>query len=76
MSKNAKQETNFQLAIIHPHTAAIDVGSMLMMVSYNDKQGNQRLMETDGFTESLEQLVQTLKQEAITHVAMEATGVY
>lgn len=70
MSKNAQSKTNFQLAIIHPHTAAIDVGSMLMMVSYHDKQGNQMLMETDSFTESLEQLVQTLKEQAITHVAM------
>jgi len=76
MDKKAKTKSNFQLAIIHPHSAAIDIGSMLMTVAYTDKDGQQQLMETDGFTESLGELVKTLKSAGITDVAMEATGVY
>lgn len=76
MSKSTKQKTNLQLAVIHHHTAAIDVGSMMMMVSYSDKEGNQRLLEVDSFTENLHELVKTLQTEGIKQVAMEATGVY
>ena len=76
MSKNAKQKANLQLAVINYHSAAIDVGSMMMMVSYTDKEGNQCLLEVDSFTESLYKLAQTLKDAGIKQVAMEATGVY
>jgi transposase len=76
MSKKTKTKSNLQLAVIHHHTAAVDVGSMLMTVAYTDKEGQQQLMETDGFTESLKGLVETLKTAGVTNVAMEATGVY
>lgn len=76
MKKDAKQKTNLQLAVVHHHTAAIDVGSMMMMVSYSDKEGNQRLLEVDSFTENLHELSKTLQAEGIHEVAMEATGVY
>ena len=76
MGKTTKTKSNLQLAVIHPHTAAVDVGSMLMTVAFTDAEGQQLLMETDGFTESLNDLVKTLKAAGITHVAMEATGVY
>jgi transposase len=76
MSKTTKTKNTLQLAVIHEHAAAVDVGSMLMTVAYTDKEGYQQLMETDGFTESLDYLVKTLKTAGVTHVAMEATGVY
>lgn len=76
VKKTTQTNTPHQLAIINPHTAAIDVGSMLMMVAYTDSEGHQHLLETDGFTESLESLAKILQQEGVTHVAMEATGVY
>lgn len=65
-----------KLAVINQHTAAIDVGSTLMMVSYNDAQGNYCLAQTDGFTESIKELAKALQSAGVTHVAMEATGVY
>lgn len=74
--KKVKQKTNLQLAIIHEHTAAIDVGSMMMMVAYSDLEGNQCVVEIDAFTEDLQELVTILKGEEIKQVAMEATGVY
>ena len=76
MDKKTKQKTNFQLAVIRQNTAAIDVGSMMMMVAYNDKEGNQHLLEVDAFTESLQELVKTLKSASVDQLAMEATGVY
>ena len=65
-----------QLAVINHNAAAIDVGSMLMMVSYSDAEGNLHLLETDGYTHSLTALANTLKQAGVKGVAMEATGVY
>ena len=76
MNKKSKKVQSLQLAIIHPCSAAIDVGSMLMMVAYSDGEGNQNLVETDAFTGSLQSLATTLQQAGVTHVAMEATGVY
>jgi len=76
MDKKAKQKQSLQFAVINPCCAAIDVGSMMMMVSYSDAQGNQHLLEVDAFTGSLQELATTLKQAGVTHVAMEATGVY
>ncbi len=76
MDKKTKQNTALQFALINPCCAAIDVGSMIMMVSYSDEEGNQHLMEVDAFTESLHHLSVTLKQAGVKHVAMEATGVY
>lgn len=76
MDKKTKQNTALQFALINPCCAAIDVGSMMMMVSYSDEDGNQHLMEVDAFTESLHHLSVTLKQAGVKHVAMEATGVY
>lgn len=76
MTKKAKQNEPFELAVINPCCAAIDVGSMMMMVAYSDSKGNQNLLEVDAFTESLQDLATTLKQAGVTHVGMEATGVY
>jgi len=76
MSTNAKQKTDLQLAVIHPNSAAIDVGSMMMMVSYTDKEGKLCLLEVDAFTDNLHELAKTLQAAGVIRVAMEATGVY
>ncbi|MBC7903620.1 MAG: IS110 family transposase [Gemmatimonadaceae bacterium] len=65
-----------QLAVLRHDTAGIDVGSMLMMVSYTDTCGNQCLAESTGFTSDIIALAKTLKESGVKHVAMEATGVY
>jgi len=76
MAKPVKEKQVKQLALIRPHCAAIDVGSMLMMVAYSDAEGNQHLLESGAYTTELEQLTVTLKQAGVKEVAMEATGVY
>ena len=76
MVKSSNQPTQNPLAILNAHAAGIDIGSMLMMVSYTDPSGQQKLLESTGFSEDLSQLGKTLKSEGITDVAMEGTGVY
>ena len=76
MDKKTKSFQSLQLAVINPCSAAIDVGSMMMMVSYSQSDGNQKLLEIDAFTESLQSLATTLQQAGVTHIAMEATGIY
>jgi len=66
----------FGLSIINLNSAAIDVGSTMMMISYSDRQGKQFLLEIDAYTEDLTQLADTLKSAGVTKVAMEATGPY
>jgi len=65
-----------QLGIIHPAAAGIDVGSMKMMVSYSGPDEVPVVKEYDAYTSDLEQMVLDFKQAGITHVGMEATGVY
>jgi transposase len=76
MLKSSNQSTQNPLAILNAHAAGIDIGSMLMMVSYTDPTGQQKLLESTGFSEDLIALAKTLKSEGITDVAMEGTGVY
>ncbi|GHT69188.1 IS110 family transposase [Bacteroidia bacterium] len=76
MEKIQKMGLLTGIPVINFHVAGIDVGSMLMTVSFTDTSGNQCLYETNGFTKDLKALVALLKEQGITDVAMEATGVY
>ena len=78
--ENAKSNENLkkisQFPIINPYVAGIDVSASEMMVAYpiSDKQ-----IEIKGFgcfTCDLKELVKTLKENKVTSVAMESTGVY
>jgi len=68
--------TNLQLEIKHACAAGIDVGSMSMMVSYPGFDGVQTVQEYDAYTDDLAAMAAQLKQAGVTHVCMEATGVY
>jgi hypothetical protein len=57
MGKKVKTKKDFQLAVIREHTAAVDIGSMLMVVAYTDQDGQQQLMQADGFTDSLDEML-------------------
>jgi transposase len=76
MENFVKQEHLDGLPVINPHTAGIDVGSMLMSVAFTDREGQEWVFETNGFTHKLEFIVDKLQGEGVTDVAMEATGVY
>lgn len=60
------------LSKLYPHSAGIDIGSEKVFVSIEDKP--VRNFRT--FTATYQELSHYLKEHAITHVAMEATGIY
>ncbi len=71
-----KDKQSLQLAVIRPNCGAVDIGSMLMVISYTDAKGDQHLMQTSAFTEDLEKAAKTLQDAGNKEVAMEATGNY
>lgn len=73
-SKDVRQLEGFGL--INPHSAGIDIGSMLMVVSYADSGGIIHVREFDSYTGSLIEIAELLQQQGIEKVAMEATGSY
>lgn len=70
------KEKSIGLGIIYPHSAGIDVGSMNMMISYQNLQGDSMVKEYGSYTAELHEMGKDLRQAGVTHVAMEATGVY
>lgn len=60
----------------YPRSAGIDVGSMLMVVSYTDMEDNSHVRSFDSFTDSLEELARLLRSAGVEEVGMEATGSY
>lgn len=75
-NKQKNKASSFQLGIIYPHAAGIDVGSMNMLVSYQGTHGISVVKEYGSYTEDLHAMAAALKSAEITHVAMEATGSY
>jgi transposase len=65
-----------RFGLLYPRSAGIDVGSMLMVVSYTDRQDLIRLEQFNGFTSSLHELADLLKREKVEIVTMESTGSY
>lgn len=54
----------------------IDVHKNLIVATVKGEGLREETRSCDGFTESLEQLRDWLKENGVTHVAMESTGVY
>ena len=65
-----------RFGLLYPRSAGIDVGSMLMVVSYTDRQEMIQLQEFNSFTDSLNKLADLLQREGVEIVTMEATGDY
>lgn len=65
-----------RFGLLYPRSAGIDVGSMLMVVSYTDHQDLIRLEQFNSFTSSLNDLADLLKREKVEIVTMESTGSY
>lgn len=76
MSKNDQTNQTLQLGIIYPNAAGLDVGSMNMMVSYPGASGIQTTEEFAAYTDDLHAMAKRLVEADVTHVGMEATGVY
>jgi transposase len=64
------------LAIIHPDSAGIDVGSREMWVAIPADRAGDTVRQFGMFTDDLEAIREWLRAARITTVAMESTGVY
>jgi transposase len=53
-----------RFGLLYPRSAGIDVGSMLMVVSYTDRQDMIHLREFNSFTDSLLELLGLLHGKA------------
>lgn len=65
-----------RFGILYPRSAGIDVGSMLMVVSYTDARDVIHLAQFNSFTSSLQELADLLQGEKVEIVTMESTGSY
>jgi transposase len=77
MSKATKGTVNpLQLGLIYPLSGAVDIGSLIMAISYQGQDGVHKILEVKAYTEDLKQTVMLLKDEGVERIGMEATGVY
>jgi transposase len=63
------------MPVFNPHAAGIDIGDSMHDVAI-DRGDSHEVRQYEAFTGDLENLVAWLKDEGITTVAMESTGVY
>jgi len=61
---------------VNPHAAGIDIGSKSHFVAVRTLTGEVTIKEFDSFTSDLYELSNHLKENKVTTVAMESTGVY
>jgi len=64
------------LPVFNPLAAGIDIGDTIHCVAINDGNGSHEVKTTGAFTCDLVEIVSYLKDNGITTVAMESTGVY
>ena len=74
--KNRVVKMGTGLPVFNPHAAGIDIGDTLHCVAINDGNGGHEVKTTSAFTCDLHEIVDYLKSNGITTVAMESTGVY
>jgi transposase len=75
-TKNKKKKAIQGLPVIQPYAAGADIGDTKHDIAINDGQGGHIVREFKSFTEDLQKAVHWLKEEGVTTVAMESTGVY
>lgn len=74
--KRGGQRLPKRLEIVHPHAAAIDVGSKEHYVCVRDEADPDPVQCFGCFTPELERMAKWLKKCRVTTVALESTGVY
>lgn len=75
-SEIKKKKHSQGMPVLNPFAAGIDVGDTMHDVAISDGVSGFEVREYSSFTEDLDELVNWLKSEGITTVAMESTGVY
>jgi transposase len=75
-TKDEKVKRISQLTVINPTAAGIDVSDVEMMVAFPINSEQLEVRAFGCFTRDLHSIVKCLKENGITTVAMESTGVY
>jgi transposase len=76
MAKLEKKSKRGKLLVANPRSCGIDVGATLMQVCIPAELDDNYNRQFGTTTKDLREIVAWLKSKNITHVAMEATGVY
>jgi len=74
--KKQKVKMGTSLPVFNYHAGGIDIGDTLHYVAISDGKGGHEVKTTSAFTCDLYEIVDYLKNNCITTVAMESTGVY
>ena len=75
--ENKKRKKAIQgLPVLQPYAAGADIGDTRHDIAINDGKGGHIVRTFQTFTADIEEAVNWLKDEGITTVAMESTGVY
>lgn len=75
--ENNKRKKAIQgLPVLQPYAAGADIGDTRHDIAINDGKGGHIVRTFQTFTTDIEEAVSWLKDEGITTVAMESTGVY
>jgi transposase len=64
------------LPVFNPYAAGIDIGDILIDVAVSDGADGHEVRQYKTFTDDLVKIVEDLKSDGITTVAIESTGVY
>ncbi len=72
----SRQNDKIEFEQVIERGCGIDVHKEVILATIRGTDIKEQTRSYDGFTESIEQLRDWLKQNRITHVAMESTGVY
>jgi transposase len=75
-TKNGKVKRISQLTVINTAAAGIDVSDTEMVVAYPANSRELEIRTFGCFTDDLHSIAECLKENGITSVAMESTGVY
>lgn len=76
MTKLTKKTERGKLKLVNPRSCGIDIGATLMQVCIPNELDDNNNRPFGTTTKDLREIVAWLKSKQITHVAMEATGVY
>lgn len=75
-SKEKKKKAIQGLPVMNPYAAGADIGDTRHDIAINDGKGGYIVRTFGTFTADVQEAVDWLKEEGITTVAMESTGVY
>lgn len=77
MQSNEKNKKAINgLSVMNPYAAGADIGDTRHDIAINDGKGGHVVRTFGTFTSDIQEAVNWLKEEGITTIAMESTGVY